>query len=90
MKRTGEVIDANLEEIKKYLEASEEIIQREASEHPKIKKSYDELEKQIIELETKLDVVDKQYKQLQEKSNSMKLTCVMGGALGGAVGGIAI
>lgn len=62
LKKIGENIENNLEEIKKYLEASEEVIKREAQEYPKIKISYDKLNKSITDLEAEMNKLKTQYK----------------------------
>ncbi|CFW93223.1 protein of unknown function [endosymbiont DhMRE of Dentiscutata heterogama] len=90
LKGIGEKMNQDLAELEKYLEASEEIIKREAQEQPKIEKGIDELEKEIEKLETKINTLEIQYKQLQQKTNSMKVKYGVGGTLAGVVGGIAV
>lgn len=83
-------INENLEEIFKYLEASEEIIQREATEHPKISKSVSELTQSITDLENYLNDLEIKYQALEEKSKNLKIACGVGGTVGGIVGTIAL
>lgn len=81
-------IDQNLEQIKKYLEASEEIIKREAHEQPKIKKSYEELVTEITKLETIITNLETKQQQLKEKSDRLIVAYAVGGTLAGIVGTI--
>jgi hypothetical protein len=72
------------------LEASEELIQREAIEQPKIKVSYDNLNRSITELENEIKVLETQYKNLETKIKSTKTKYAVGGVIAGVVGGIAV
>ncbi|CAG8496378.1 11158_t:CDS:2, partial [Cetraspora pellucida] len=90
LKKTGENIDSNLEEIKKYLEASEDIIKREAHEQPKIKTSFDNLNKSITELEKEIQALEIQYKKLETKTQDIKVKYAVGGIIAGLVAGIAL
>ena len=90
LKKVGEDIDSNLEEIKKYLEASEVIIKREADELPKTKTSYDNLTKSVTELEEEVKKLETQYKALETKSNNAKANYLAGGALAGIVAAVAV
>jgi chromosome segregation ATPase len=90
LKQIGKNIDSNLDEIKKFLEASEGIIQREAQEQPKIKTSYESLKTSITELETELDKLQTQYKALETKTQGIKVKYAVGGAIAGVVGAVAI
>ena len=83
-------IDENLEEIKKYLEVSEEVIKREATEHPKILTSITELTKYIVELETKLNDLEVKQIAVEKKSKNMAIFCGVAGAVGGVIATIAI
>jgi chromosome segregation ATPase len=90
LKKTGENIDSNLEEIKKYLEASEDIIKREAHEQPKLKTSFDNLNKSITELEKEIKDLEIQYKKLETKTAGLKVKYAAGGVIAGLVAGIAL
>src|SRR3954454_15081037 len=83
-------IDENLAEIKKFLEVSEEVIKREATEHPKILTSITELNKYITELETKLNDLEIKQIAVEKKSKNMAIFCGVGGAVGGVIATIAI
>ncbi|CAI2185582.1 12556_t:CDS:2 [Funneliformis geosporum] len=79
-------INENLVEIFKYLEASEEIIQREATEHPKISNSVADLTKSITDLEDYLNDLEIKYQALEEKTKNAKIAYGVGGTIGGVVG----
>ncbi|CAG8690013.1 10009_t:CDS:2 [Gigaspora margarita] len=83
LKKLGENIDTNLEEIKKYLEGSEEILKREAQEQPKIQTSYDNLKKSITELEAEIKDLEIQYKALETKTHNLKVKYAVGGVIAG-------
>ena len=89
MDKIADSIDNNLAEIIKYLEASEEVIQREATEHPKIVKSVAELTQSITHLETYIGELEVKHKALQQKTNNLKIAYGAGGAIGGVIGGVA-
>jgi len=89
-------VDTNADKIKEhfnkitnYLEASEEIIKREAGEQPKIKKSVEELVEEIAKLETIIANLETKQKALEEKTRNMSISCVAGGTLVGVIGSVA-
>jgi chromosome segregation ATPase len=88
LKKLGENINESLEEIKKYLEMSEEVIKREAQEKPKIQTSYDNLNNAITELETEIGKLEVQYKELEEKTKNIKVKYAVGGVIAGVVAGV--
>jgi len=67
------------------LEASEEVLKREAQEHPKIKTSYDSLNNSITELEEEIKNLETQYKTLETKSKDLKVKYAAGGVIAGMV-----
>ena len=89
LKQVGENIDSSLEEIKKYLEASEEIIAREAKEQPKTKASYDNLTGAVAKLEDEIKHLETQYKALETKTQGLKVKYAVGGAVAGLAAGVA-
>jgi len=88
--KIADKIDENLTEINKYLEASEEVIQREATEHPKINKSVTELTQSITDLETYLKDLEVKHKELEQKTQNTKISYGASGAVGGVVGAVAL
>ncbi|CAG8751861.1 15564_t:CDS:2, partial [Cetraspora pellucida] len=69
--QNADKIAENFQQIEKYLQASEEIIKREAHEHPKIQKSYEELEAEIKKLEDQITALQTKQQQLQERSGRL-------------------
>jgi phage shock protein A len=72
------------------LEASEELIQQEATERPKIQVSYDNLKKAITELEDEIRALEVQYKALETKTKNIKVKYAVGGVIAGVVAGIVL
>ena len=87
--KIADKIDENLAEIAKYLEVSEEVIQREAAEHPKISKSVTELTQSITDLENQLKSLEVKHKALEQKTKNIKIAYGVGGTLGGVIGAVA-
>ena len=87
--KIADKINENLIEITKYLEISEEVIQREATENPKIIKSVAELTQSITDLETYLNDLEVKYKAIEQKTANLKIAYGVGGALGGVIGAVA-
>ncbi|CAI2200308.1 12178_t:CDS:2, partial [Funneliformis geosporum] len=83
LKKMGQNIDKQLNEIGEYLEASEEIIKREAELKPKVSTSITSLTASITELETEIKTVKNQYKELERKSEDIKKKYAVGGVFAG-------
>ncbi|CAG8753326.1 8021_t:CDS:2 [Racocetra persica] len=80
--QNADKIAENFQQIEKYLQASEEIIKREAHEHPKIQKSYEELEAEIKKLEDQITALQTKQQQLQERlAESERMRSLLADAL---------
>jgi chromosome segregation ATPase len=90
LSKIADKIDENLAEITKYLEASEEIIKREATENSKIVKSVAELTQSITDLETYIGELEIKHNSLEQKTKNIKIAYGVGGTIGGVVGAIAL
>ena len=88
--KIADKIDENLKEITKFLEASEETLQREAVEHPKVIKSVAELTQSITELENYIGELEVKHQAIEQKTNNLKIAYGVGGTIGGIIGAVAL
>lgn len=86
----GNNIEASLEQITKFLQASEEVIHREAQENPKIQVSYDKLNQSITDLEKIIADLQVQYEALEAKTEAIKVKYAVGGALATSIASISL
>ena len=88
--KIADKINDNLAEITKYLEAGEEVIQREAARRPKVIKSIAELTQSITDLETYIGELEVKHQALEKKTKNIKIAYGAGGTIGGVIGTVAL